>query len=145
MRAVSIPLSTAVWGACDVTFNSNIELLCIWSGAILLIAFIVYMPVWLMAQRGILTSRLGVIAAYIGLTQAFVLPFLLMTLYDIAADPGDSGTGMDNSMPYEESFGLLGVLMRGGVSILLLIIAVVAGSLMGRPARDSDGKGDVII
>ena len=125
-----------------MTFNSNAELLCIWSAAILLIAFIVYMPVWLLVQRGILTSRLGVIAAYIGLTQAFVLPFLLMTLYDIATDPGYISTGMDytglsvdNNMPYEESFSPLIALMLGGMSILLVIIAVVAGSLIARPAR----------
>ena len=125
-----------------MTFNSNAELFGLWSMAIFVIAFIVYMPVWLMVQRGILTSRWGVIAAYVALTQAFVLPFLLMTLYDIATDPGYISTGMDytglsvgSNMPYEESFAPVIALMLGGMSILLVIIAVVAGSLMARPAR----------
>ena len=124
-----------------MTFNSNAELFGLWSMAIFVIAFIVYMPIWFMAQRGILTSRLGVIAAYVGLTQAFVLPFLLMTLYDIATDPGYISTGIDytglsvgNTMPYEESLAPLIALMLGGMSILLVIIAVMAGSLMARPA-----------
>ena len=101
----------------------------------LIVAGIVYLPVRFMLRRGIVKDRLGVIIAYVGLTQAFALPLFLMMLYRIFGCTPETSFGPERPPPCyhwpEELFAYL----LGGLSLLLLMIAPVIAAMMVKPAR----------